>query len=96
MFEKRIIVKAVYYRYFDGEDKTESKYYIQIAKDEHNNPYDIELTYEQFKKLQDDGAINCVVTSRTEMPQLHKDMPAYCYHNISVHMYEFNRTFNAL
>jgi len=93
IMEKSILVKAVYYRFFDGEDKTTRQYFIQIAKDGYNNPYDLEISHKQFSQLLDDGAIKCLASARTEIPPLHPEMPGYCYHSLSTDIYEFNETF---
>jgi len=92
-FEKRILVKTVSYRFYDNEDKHINKYYIQVAKDEHNNPYDIEISYKQFRLLLEDGAISCLTTAKTTLPTLNNEMPAFRYHSISVSVYEFKDRF---
>lgn len=93
---KNIMVKAVYYRFYTDQKKDEQlgNYYIQISKDEYNNPYDLEITFEQYSKLLEDGAIKHFATSRTELPKLAENMPAYCYHSITVAMYEFTTNFD--
>jgi hypothetical protein len=95
MFEKKLMVKSVHYRFYTENDKDEitSKYYMQFSKDSYENPYDLEITYEQYNKLIEDGAIKRVGHSRTELPKLNEKMPLYCYHSITVDLYEFQREF---
>ena len=93
MFEKKLMVKSVHYRFYNDKDETISKYYMQFSKDSYENPYDLEITYEQYNKLIEDGAIKRVGHSRTELPKLVESMPAYCCHSITVDLYEFQREF---
>lgn len=95
MFEKKLMVKSVHYRFYTDNDKDEitSKYYMQFSKDSYEDPYDLEITHEQYNKLIEDGAIKRVGHSRTELPKLNEKMPSYCYHSITVDLYEFQREF---
>lgn len=95
MFEKKLMVKSVHYRFYTdtNKDEMQSKYYIQFSKDSYENPYDLEINYEQFNKLDEDGAIERVGHSVTSLPKLNENMPRYCYHSITVDLYEFKREF---
>lgn len=96
MFETKMMVKSVHYRFYNDKDETTSKYYFQFSKDKYENPYDLEITYEQYRKLIEDGAIKMVGHSRTELPKLNDKMPAYCYHSITVDLYEIQRDFRKI
>lgn len=86
---KKILFKVVSYRFYNQtDDDGVKKYYIQFSKDEFNNPLDLEITYHQFIEMREKKAINHMAHTVTELPTLVEKMPAYCYHNITVDLYE--------
>ena len=86
------LVKAVYYRFYTDDDKdvTEDKYYVQVQRDKYGNGHDIEISLEEFNRLVNEKVIQYMMKSTTELPKLNEKMPAYCYHNIKVVLYQFN------